>query len=110
MVAVRQKQSPVQGLLRSNSTVSLTISKKRPSTPTPSQMSEKMASSDPDLAKQLFKANVKIALDDRISGSGAKYEDLRMKFVSVQTPPMELCQYIIALTNFVTYVFLNEVC
>jgi len=105
MVSVRQKrQSPIQGITRSNSTVTLTISKKGTSTPTISPIvSEKMASSDPDLAKQLFKANVKIAIEDRVSGSGAKYEELRLKFASLQTPPIELCQYIIALNHFVTY-------
>lgn len=61
-----------------------------------------MAASDPDLAKQLFKANVKLAIDDRISGSSSKYEELRLKFTS-DTSPFELCQYLAALTHFVTY-------
>jgi len=64
-----------------------------------------MTASDPDLAKQLFKANVKLAIDDRISGTSAKYEELRRKFTSSETEmsPIELCQYLAALTHFVTY-------
>ena len=62
-----------------------------------------MAASDPDLAKQLFKANVQLAIDDRISGSSSKYEELRLKFTSSEASPFELCQYLTALTHFVTY-------
>lgn len=62
-----------------------------------------MAASDPDLAKQLFRANVKIAIDDRVSGTSAKYEELRANFVSPEASPIELCQYLTALSHFVTY-------
>lgn len=62
-----------------------------------------MAASDPDLARQLFKANVKLAIDDRVHGSSAKFEDLRLKFSSPDTSPIEISQYLTALTHFVTY-------
>jgi hypothetical protein len=62
-----------------------------------------LSASDPDLAKQLYKANVKLAIEDRASGSSAKYEELRSKFTSSTSSTIELCQYLSALTNFVTY-------
>jgi len=63
-----------------------------------------MAASDPDLARQLFKANVKLAIEDRMHGSSAKFEELRSKFSASETSPIEISQYLTALTHFVTYV------
>ena len=62
-----------------------------------------MTASDPDLAKQLYKANVKVAIDDRISGSSSKYDELCDKFTSPDSSAIELSQYLAALTHFVTY-------
>jgi RNA polymerase I-specific transcription initiation factor RRN3 len=62
-----------------------------------------MTASDPDLAKQLFRANVKLAIDERGKGNFAKYDELRGKFTSRDTSAIELCQYLAALTHFVTY-------
>ena len=62
-----------------------------------------MNSSDPNLAQQLFRANVKLALEDRISGTSEKYDELCKKFShSSETSQVELCQYLTALTHFVT--------
>ena len=66
-----------------------------------------MAASDPDLAKQLFIANVQVAIDDRISGDSKKYNELRQKLTSADASPFELCQYLSALTHFVTYKFFS---
>ena len=65
-----------------------------------------MGASDPDLAKQLFKANVKLAIDDRISGSSARYEELQARFNNSDLSPIELCQYLAALSHFVTYIYI----
>jgi len=65
-------------------------------------MSSSMAASDPDLAKELYHANVRLAIDDRMSGPGAKYEELRAVFTSPDPSPMDLCQYLAAMTHFVT--------
>jgi hypothetical protein len=83
-------------MARSHSSATLLPSVKKAS-------SSAMTASDPDLAKQLYKANVKLAIDDRISGMSAKYEELRSKFTSPSTSPIEICQYLAALTHFVTY-------
>jgi RNA polymerase I-specific transcription initiation factor RRN3 len=84
------------GMARSHSSATLIPAAKMVS-------SSAMTASDPDLAKQLYKANVKLAIDDRITGMSAKYEELRAKFTSPSTSPIELCQYLAALTHFVTY-------
>jgi hypothetical protein len=68
----------------------------------PSKKMASMTASDPDLAKQLYYANVRLAIDDRVSGTGAKFEDLRAVFSSADTSPAELCQYLAAMTHFVT--------
>jgi hypothetical protein len=81
---------------RSHSSATLTPSTKK-SPP------NNMAASDPDLAKQLFKANVKLAIDDRAHGSSAKFDELAAKFKSPETSPIEISQYLTALTHFVTY-------
>jgi hypothetical protein len=94
MVALHQRHIQ-SGMARSHSSPSITPAKKSPS--------NSMAASDPDLAKQLFKANVKCAIDDRTEGSSVKYEELRVKFTSSETSAIELCQYLTALTHFVTY-------
>src|SRR5208282_762447 len=98
MVSLDRKQHLQPTMSRSHSSTSMTPSSKKSSSST-----NAMATSDPDLAKQLFKANVKLAIDDRISGSSLKYEELRLKFTSSETSPFELCQYLAALTHFVTY-------
>jgi hypothetical protein len=69
-----------------------------------------MTASDPDLAQQLFKANVRVAIDDRISGASVKYEELRLRLASPEISHIELCQYLTALTHFVTYRSLVWVC
>jgi hypothetical protein len=95
MVSLQQQHLRPE-MSRSHSSASLATAKK--------PVANNMAASDPDLAKQLFKANVKCAIDDRISGTSVKYEELRAKFTSSDTSPIELCQYLAALTHFVTYV------
>lgn len=65
-----------------------------------------MSASDIDLAKQLFKANVKAAIDDRVSGTGARYQELVAKFASQDSSTAQLCQYLTALTHFVTLLLL----
>lgn len=98
MVSLNRKQHLQATMSRPHSPTTVTPSMKKSSSST-----NAMAASDPDLAKQLFKANVKLAIDDRISGSSSKYEELRLKFTSSETTPIELCQYLAALTHFVTY-------
>lgn len=72
-------------------------------TPSKKVSANSLTASDPDLAKQLYKANVKVAIDDRISGASSKYEDLCAKFISPNSSAIELCQYLAALSHFVTY-------
>lgn len=103
MVSLNQKHHLQQGMSRSQSTTTITPSKKTSASSSSSTSKNAMTASDPDLAKQLFKANVKLAIDDRISGTSIKYEELRGKFSSNNISPMELCQYLGALTHFVTY-------
>jgi hypothetical protein len=92
------KHYPAAGsLARSHSLAGFVPSKKMVS------INTSMTASDPDLAKQLYHANVRLAIDDRVSGTGAKYEELRTAFASADASPVELCQYIAAMTHFVTY-------
>lgn len=97
MVSIQQQRLQ-NGLSRSASTVAITTKK--------SAATNAMTASDPDLAKQLYKANVKLAIEDRRVGASTKYEELREKFISPDTSAIELCQYLTALSNFVTYVLL----
>ena len=97
MVSLSQKFPTLQqGMSRSHSSATLTPSTKKSPPNT-------MAASDPDLAKQLFKANVKLAIDDMVHGSSVKFEELGAKFSSTETSPIEISQYLMALTHFVTY-------
>jgi hypothetical protein len=100
MVSLHHQQHLQPGMTRSHSSASITQTKKA--------QGNAMAASDPDLAKQLFKANVKCAIDDRISGTSVKYEELRTKFTSKDSSAIELCQYLTALTHFVTYLHLQS--
>jgi len=94
MVSV-QRTLLQNGLARSASTAMITSKK--------SAATSSMTASDPDLAKQLYKANVRLAIEDRKTGTSAKYEELREKFASPATSAIEICQYLSALSNFVTY-------
>jgi hypothetical protein len=97
MVSLSQKHPTLQqGMSRSHSSATLTSSTKK-SPP------NNMAASDPDLAKQLFKANVKLAIDDRVHGSSTKFDELAAKFRAAETSPIEISQYLTALIHFVTY-------
>src|SRR5579859_8149410 len=95
MVSLNHQQHLRAGIARSHSSASVTASKK--------VSANSLTASDPDLAKQLYKANVKVAIDDRISGTSSKYDDLCAKFASPNSSAIELCQYLAALSHFVTY-------
>lgn len=95
MVSLNQQHIRA-GMARSHSSVTIAPSRKIAA-------ASSMTASDPDLAKQLYKANVKVALDDRISATSSKYDDLCAKFTSPNSSAIELCQYLAALSHFVTY-------
>src|SRR3981189_1089579 len=94
MVSLNQQHLRA-GMTRSHSSAAIAPSKK--------MAANSMTASDPDLAKQLYKANVKVAIDDRISGTSSRYDDLCAKFTSPDSSAIELCQYLAALSHFVTY-------
>ena len=100
MVSLNQQHIRA-GMARSHSSATIAPSKKV-------VVANSMTASDPDLAKQLYKANVKVAIDDRISGTSSKYEELVAKFTSPDSSAIELCQYLAALSHFVTYASLLE--